>query len=279
MDQNASANVQVTQPDPTPAPQGDVANGTTPAPAAADVAAGATPKTDPGAGGAGNSFDPEIQKFLDNQNIKTDDLAAAVTELAKRNMKLRGNSEPQSVAEVLNQKPQTQPSVADQVKEAAGQTSGQAPEQKPEQKPEPQQTSTHQLSDMDIANVSLFVKQQYPDVTTDAAFYKDMIADGFKPISSDGQINLKSVMSYAKYKQTLLTAEKTIKANEPQAGQIPQPSTQPEVAQVDRVQTMDDDAAANIIMWHNQQIRYGRPGHPQYEEAVKFLQDKTRNGK
>lgn len=275
MDQNASANVQATQPDPASAPQGGVANGTTPAPAAADVAAGATPKTDPGAGGAGNSFDPEIQKFLDNQNIKTDDLVVAVTELAKRNMKLRGNSEPQSVAEVLNQKPQTQSSVADQVKEAAGQ----APEPKPEQKPEPQQTSTHQLSDMDIANVSLFVKQQYPDVTTDAAFYKDMIADGFKPISSDGQINLKSVMSYAKYKQTLFTAEKTIKANEPQAGQIPQPSTQPEVAQVDRVQTMNDDAAANIIMWHNQQIRYGRPGHPQYEEAVKFLQDKSRSGK
>lgn len=276
MDQNASANVQATQPDPASAPQGDVANGTTSTTPAGAAAAGATQTTDPGAGGAGNSFDPEIQKFLDNQNIKTDDLAAAVTELAKRNMKLRGNSEPQSVAEVLNQKPQTQPSVADQVKEAAGITQT---EQKPEPKSEPQQTSTHQLSDMDIANVSLFVKQQYPDVTTDAAFYRDMIADGFKPVSSDGQINLKSVMSYAKYKQTLLTAEKTIKANEPQAGQIPQPSTQPETAQVDRVQTMTDDAAANIIMWHNQQIRFGRPGHPQYEEAVKFLQDKTRNGK
>ena len=129
---------------------------------------------------------------------------------------------------------------------------------------------------MDIANVSLFVKQQYPDVTTDANFYKDMIADGFRPTTSDGQINLKSVMSYAKYKQTLLTAEKTIKANEPQANQLPQPSNQPEVAQVDRVQTMTDDAAANIIMWHNQQTRYGRPGHPQYEEAVKYLQDKAR---
>lgn len=264
MDQNASANVQASQPDPTPAPQGDVANGTNPAPAAADAAKGATQTTDPGAGEAKPSFDPEIQKFLDNQNIKTDDLTAAVTELAKRNMKLRSNAEPtQSVADVLNQKPET--------KTPEPQT------QEPEKKPEPQQTSpTHQLSDMDIANVSMFVKQQYPDVTADATFYKDMIADGFKPVNSDGQINLKGVLSYAKYKQTLATAEKTIKANEPQAGNIPQPSTQPEVAQVDRVQTMNADAAANIIMWHNQQKRYGRPGHPQYEEAVKFLQDQAR---
>ena len=265
MDQNANANVQATQPAPAPAPQGDAANGTNPTPAAADAAKGATQTTDPGAGEAKPSFDPEIQKFLDNQNIKTDDLTAAVTELAKRNMKLRSNAEPtQSVADVLNQKPETKTPEPTQTQE-------------PEKKPEPQQTSpTHQLSDMDIANVSMFVKQQYPDVTADATFYKDMIADGFKPVNSDGQINLKGVLSYAKYKQTLLTAEKTIKANEPQAGNIPQPSTQPEVAQVDRVQTMDADAAANIIMWHNQQKRYGRPGHPQYEEAVKFLQDQAR---
>ena len=263
MDQNASANVQASQPDPTPAPQGDVANGTNPAPAAADAAKGATQTTDPGAGGTETpSFDPEIQKFLDNQNIKVDDPVAAITELAKRNMKLRGNSEPQSVAEVLNPKPE--------VKTPEPQTQEPA-------KTEPQQTSQpHQLSDMDIANVSMFVKQQYPDVTTDANFYKAMIADGFRPTTADGQINLKTIMSYAKYQQTLKTAEKAIADNQPKANQIPQPSNQPEVAQVDRVQTMDTDAAENIIMWHNQQKRYGRPGHPQYEEAVRFLQDQAR---
>lgn len=263
MDQNASANVQATQPNPAPAPQGDVANGTNPAPAAADAAKGATQTTDPGAGGTETpSFDPEIQKFLDNQNIKTDDLTAAVTELAKRNMKFRGHSEPQSVAEVLNQTPEVK-TPEPQAQEPA--------------KVEPQQTSQpHQLSDMDIANVSMFVKQQYPDVTTDADFYKAMIADGFRPTTADGQINLKTIMSYAKYQQTLKTAEKAIADNQPKANQIPQPSNQPEVAQVDRVQTMNTDAAENIIMWHNQQKRYGRPGHPQYEEAVRFLQDQAR---
>ena len=268
MDQNASANVQAAQPNPAPAPQGDVANGTNPAPAAADVAKGATQTTDPGAGVAETkpSFDPEIQKFLDNQNIKTDDLTAAVTELAKRNMKLRGNSEPQSVAEVLNPKPQAPEKPASE------------PAQTPE-KPaaQPQQTSQpHNLSDMDIATTSIFVKQQYPDVTADAEFYKSMIADGFRPTTPDGQINLKSVLNYAKYQQTLKTAEKAIADNQPKANQIPQPSNVPEYAQVDKVQTMTEQAAENIIMFSNQEKRYGRPVHPQLQEAEKFIQDLAR---
>lgn len=270
MDQNASANVPASQPDPTPAPQGDVANGTNPTPAAADAAKGAEQKTDPGAGGAEASFDPEIQKFLDNQNIKTDDLRAAVTELAKRNMKLR-SSEPQSVAEVLNPKPQAQEKPASE------------PEKTPEKPATPEAPKTpsqpHTLSDMDIANVSMFVKQQYPDVNADAEFYKSMIADGFRPTTADGQINLKSVLSYAKYQQTLKTAEKAIADNQPKAGQLPQPSNTPEYAQVDKVQTMTEQAAQNIIMFSNQEKRYGRPIHPQYQEAVEFLQNQVRGKK
>lgn len=267
MDPNASANVQGSQPNPASTPQGDVANGTNPASAAADTAKGASQTTDPGAGVA--SFDPEIQKFLDNQNIKTDDLKAAVTELARRNMKLRSQpTEPtQQVADVLNGKTDVQPTQPTQ------------PTQ-PEQKPEPQQTSQpHSLSDMDIATVSMFVKQQYPDVTTDAEFYKSMMADGFRPTTADGQINLKSVMNYAAYKQKLSDAEKAIAANQPKAGQLPQPSNTPEYAQVDTVQTMTEQAAQNIILFSNREKRYGRPVHPQFEEAQKFIQDQYRNGK
>lgn len=262
MDQNASANVQGAQANPVPA-AADTANVTNPTPAAADVAKGVSQTTDPGAGVADTkpSFDPEIQKFLDNQNIKTDDLKAAVTELAKRNMKLRGSqSEAQSVAEVLKQ-PQT-PVKTEEPK--AVQT-------------EPQQTSQpHTLSDMDIATVSMFIKQQYPDVTADAAFYKSMIADGFKPTTADGGINLKSVQSYAAYKQKLAEAEKVIANNQPQANQIPQPSTAPEYADVDKVQTMTEQAAQNIILFSNREKRYGRPGHPQEKEATAFLQDLAR---
>lgn len=270
MDQNASANVQGAQPNPAPAPQADTANGTNQAPAAADAKTGVSQTTDPGAGVADSkpSFDPEIQKFLDNQNIKTDDLSAAVTELAKRNMKLRGNQEKtdtQSVAEVLNPKPQAPEKPASE------------PEKTPEKPAEPQQTSQpHTLSDMDIATVSLFVKQQYPGVTTDAEFYKSMISDGFRPTTADGQINLKSVLSYAAYKQKLADAEKAIADNQPKANQLPQPSNQPEYAQVDKVQTMTEQAAQNIVLFSNTEKRYGRPVHPQYDEAVKFLQDQAR---
>lgn len=268
MDQNASANVQGAQANPVPA-AAETANVTTnpTTPAGAEVT-GVSQTTDPGAGVADSkpSFDPEIQKFLDNQNIKTDDLTAAVTELAKRNMKLRGNnnSDTQSVAEILKQptKPvetqQTQP--AEPVKPA-----------------EPQQTSQpHNLSDMDIATVSVFVKQQYPNVTTDAEFYKSMIADGFRPTTADGQINLKGVLSYAAYRQKLSDAEKAIADNQPKAASIPQPSTAPEYAQVDKIQTMTEQAAQNIVLFSNQEKRFGRPIHPQYNEAVKFLQDQAR---
>ena len=262
MDQNASANVQGAQANPVPA-AADTANVTNPTPAAADAAKGVSQTTDPGAGVADTkpSFDPEIQKFLDNQNIKTDDLKAAVTDLAKRNMKLRGNqSETQTVAEVLKQ-PQT-PVKTEEPKAVPT---------------EPQQTSQpHTLSDMDIATVSMFIKQQYPDVTADAAFYKSMIADGFKPTTADGGINLKSVQSYAAYKQKLAEAEKVIANNQPQANQIPQPSTAPEYADVDKVQTMTEQAAQNIILFSNREKRYGRPVHPQFDEAAKFLQNLAR---
>ena len=268
MDQNASANVQATQPNPAPAPQAEAANGTNVTTPAGEATTGATQTTDPGAGVADSkpSFDPEIQKFLDNQNIKTDDLAAAVSELAKRNMKLRGGqSETQSVAEVLNPKPQAPAKPAE--------STSQEPVTKPA---EPQTSQPHNLSDMDIATVSLYVKQQFPGVTTDAEFYKSMIADGFRPTTSDGQINLKSVLSYAAYKQKLADAEKAIADNQPKAGQIPQPSNQPEYAQVDQVQTMTEQAAQNIVLFSNTEKRFGRPVHPQYDQAVKFLQDLAR---
>lgn len=263
MDPNANANVQAPQPAPVPeAPATEAANGTTPSDSSSQSvnAAGEAPQTNPVAGDSG--FEPEIQKFLDNQNIKTDDLKSAVAELARRNMKLRSNKPEvkESVADVLNPK---------------------APEPKaPEPPVEPKPTSQpHTLSDMDIANVSMYVKSQCPDVTADAEFYKAMIADGFRPTTDDGQINLKSVMSYANYQQKLKSAEKAIAANQPSAGAIPQPSNAPEYAQVDKVQTMTEQAAENIVMFSNTEKRYGRPGHPQEQEAIAFLQNLARGKK
>lgn len=268
MNQDASANVQGSPANPASTPQGEVANANVQTPAAAVETTGASQTTDPGAGvsepsESKTSFDPEVQKFLDNQNIKTDDLQAAVAELARRNMKLRGHQEKetQTVAEVLKQEPVSQPK---------------APEITEPVKTEQQTSQPHNLSDMDIATVSMYIKSQYPDVTTDADFYKSMIADGFRPTTADGQINLKAVQSYAAYKQKLASAEKAIAANQPQANAIPQPSTAPEFAKVDEVQTMTEQAAQNIVLFSNTEKRYGRPIHPQYDMAVKFLQDLAR---
>lgn len=277
MDPNANANVQATPADPATSTQPPAANATNPVTPAGGTANAPAQPTDPGAGGAGKtgnsvSFDPEVQKFLDNQNIKTDDLQAAVTELAKRNMALRNpkKAEPQpSALEVLRGEKKVEPKTTEPV---ATTTEPTQPTQPTEPKP------SHSLSDMDIANVSMFVKQSYPDVKADAEFYKSMQADGFKPVTADGQINLKSVMNYANYKQKLIDAEKAIAANQPKAGQIPQPSNSVEYAQVDRVPTMTKTAAENIIIFSNREQRYGRPVHPQLSEAQAFLQDLARKG-
>ena len=264
MDENANANAQGTQPNPAPEASG-AANDTNPSTATTTEATDAKEQGQKADPQAGVSFDPEIQKFLDNQNIKTDDLKAAVTELAKRNMKMRGHQNEPSVAEVLGKK--EEPKVENPIAKAMEQNQPATP---PQSAPQPQQTSQPRVpSDMDIANVSMFVKQQYPDVTTDAKFYQSMINDGFKPVTADGQINLKSVLS----------AEKTIKANEPQAGQIPAPSNQPEYAKVDTVKNMDETAAQNIVMWSNNEKKFGRPIHPQYSQAVQYLQDLARKQK
>ena len=191
MDEDANANAQGTQPNPAPEASG-AANDTNPSTATTTEATDAKEQGQKADPQAGVSFDPEIQKFLDNQNIKTDDLKAAVTELAKRNMKMRGHQNEPSVAEVLGKK--EEPKVENPIAKAMEQNQPATP---PQSAPQPQQTSQPRVpSDMDIANVSMFVKQQYPDVTTDAKFYQSMINDGFKPVTADGQINLKSVLSY-----------------------------------------------------------------------------------
>lgn len=250
MDTNANANVPVTQPDPAPAPQSDAANGTNPEPAAASPATGAQ-TTDPVA--EPKSFDPEIQRFLDNQNIKTDDPYSAISELARRNMKLRSSQDPAPI--VKESRPYETLDLA------------------------PSRPTAGQLTDLDIANASMYVKQQYPDVTTDADFYKSMIADGFRPMNSAGQLDLRSVMNYASYKQKLADADKAIANAQPKASSIPQPSNTPEYAQVDQVQNMTEQAAQNIVLFSNTEKRYGRPIHPQYQQAVEFLQNMARNGK
>ena len=196
------------------------------------------------------TFDEATQKYLENQNIKGTP-NEIVAELVKRNQQLRNQPKVEAVAEVLKQEPVETPAAP-----AA---------------PAPQ----HTLSDMEIMTTQMLVEKQYPDVKVDANFYKEMIADGINPMNGQ-EINLNRVFKYAEYKQKLANADKAVSAANTPAN-IPSPSnTIDDNSPIQNVQQMDKLAAENIILWSAQQERYGKARHPQYLEAVRFLQDEAR---
>lgn len=244
MEQDANA-VNTT---PVTAPQGPAtqAPAAEASPAPADPVVDQTPST--------TTLDEATQKYLDNQNIKGTP-NEIVAELVKRNQQLRNQPKTEAVADVLKQEQTAAPA-------------------QPAQPTQPAQ-STHTLSDVEIMTTAMIVERQYPDVKVDADFYKEMIADGINPMNGQ-EINLNRVLKYAGMKQKLAAAEKAI-ANAQQPANIPSPSNQiDDNSPIQPVQEMTATAAENIIVWSAQQQRYGRGKHPQYLEAVKFLQDKAR---
>lgn len=241
-DANAVNTISVTAPQ-GPATQAPAAEAS---PAPADPVVDQTPST--------TTFDEATQKYLDNQNIKGTP-NEIVAELVKRNQQLRNQPKTEAVADVLKQEQTAAPA-------------------QPAQPTQPAQ-STHTLSDVEIMTTAMIVERQYPDVKVDADFYKEMIADGINPMNGQ-EINLNRVLKYAGMKQKLAAAEKAI-ANAQQPANIPSPSNQiDDNSPIQPVQEMTATAAENIIVWSAQQQRYGRGKHPQYLEAVKFLQDKAR---
>ncbi len=212
-------------------------------PAPAETGATTTPQV---------AFDEATQKYLDNQNIKGTP-NEIVAELVKRNQQLRNQPKVEAVAEVLKQEPETSAPVATATQ------------------PQP----SRGLTDMEIMTTAMLVEKQYPDVKVDADFYKQMLADGINPVS-DGEINLNRVMKYADLQQRVKNADKAL-ASAQQPAQIPSPTnTIDNNSPLQQVQNMDMTAAENIIVWSAQERRYGRPAHPQYDEAVRFLQDSQR---
>lgn len=212
-------------------------------PAPAETGATTTPQV---------AFDEATQKYLDNQNIKGTP-NEIVAELVKRNQQLRNQPKVEAVAEVLKQEPETSAPVATAT----------------------QSQPSRGLTDMEIMTTAMLVEKQYPDVKVDADFYKQMLADGINPVS-DGEINLNRVMKYADLQQRVRNADKAL-ASAQQPAQIPSPTnTIDNNSPLQQVQNMDMTAAENIIVWSAQERRYGRPAHPQYDEAVRFLQDSQR---
>lgn len=195
------------------------------------------------------AFDEATQKYLSNQNIKGTP-TEIVAELVKRNQQLRNQPKVEAVADVLKQEPEAPAAPA-------------------------QPAQQHTLSDMDIMTTQMLVEKQYPDVKVDADFYKQMIADGINPMNGQ-EINLNRVFKYAEMQQKLKDAEKAI-ASAGQPAPIPSPSnTIDNNSPIQNVQNMDMNAAQNIIVWSAQEQRYGRARHPQYDEAVRFIQESQR---
>ena len=223
-----------------PAPQAPAAEAS---PAPAETGVSTAPET---------TFDEATQKYLENQNIKGTP-NEIVAELVKRNQQLRNQPKVEAVAEVLKQEPAEAPAAP-----AA-----------------PAPTTSHTLSDMEIMTTQMLVEKQYPDVKVDADFYKQMIADGINPMNGQ-EINLNRVFKYAELQQKLKDAEKAI-ASAGQPAPIPSPSnTIDNNSPIQSVQNMDMNAAQNIIVWSAQEQRYGRARHPQYDEAVRFIQESQR---
>lgn len=234
------------------APSAPVAESAAPIAAESPVA---TPVTN------GLQLGEDIQKFLSNQNINSTDPNEIITTLVHRNQSLR-SGKPVDNTDVMNV--------------LSGNDKQVAPAPEPALSASPAPTSG-KLSDIEIKTVEMLVQNQYKDVRADADFYREMVNSGFKPVSSDGSINLQNVLDYAKYKQTLSDAQKTIESART-AAVIPDPTNEVQPMSVP-IQTMTEQAAQNIIIWSNQEKRYGRPVHSQYDEAVKFIQDAARNSR
>lgn len=238
--ENANAVNPTPEAAPAPAEPATQAPAAEASPAPAETVVSTTPEP---------TFDEATQKYLENQNIKGTP-NEIVAELVKRNQQLRNQPKVEAVQDVLKTEP-----------EAPAASAAQAPQ--------------HTLSDMDIVMTQMAVEKQYPDVKVDANFYKEMIADGINPMNGQ-EINLNRVFKYAEYKQKLANADKALaSANTP--ANIPSPSnTIDDNSPIQNVQNMDKTAAENIVIWSAQQERYGKGRHPQYLEAVRFLQDEAR---
>lgn len=242
MDPNANAAGVV----PEAAPQGPA----TQTPTAEASPVGAETGTTVAPQSNGIELDEATQKYLSNQNI-VGSPNEVIAELVKRNQSLRNQPKVEEVAEVLKQTEQPQPT------------------QPVQQAPAPAPAPSHSLSDMEIMTTQMLVEKNYPDVKVDSNFYKQMIADGINPMQG-GEINLNRVMKYAERQQKLIQAEKIL-AQQP--APIPSPTNDVQTTgAVTPVAQMNKLAAENIILFSNREKRYGRAPHPQYDEAVKFLQ-------
>jgi hypothetical protein len=134
-------------------------------------------------------------------------------------------------------------------------------------------------SQMDIVNMKVFLENTHKDVAPEKLgtkeFYDGMRKMGFSPVTSTGEWNVTAIQTYA----DIVAKDETITKLKAEVEKKPT-STIPDVnnsilpvdESAQKVQTMTEAAAANIIIASNAAQRAGKPVHPQFQEAKAYME-------
>lgn len=129
-------------------------------------------------------------------------------------------------------------------------------------------------NEVDIYNMTANLSNQYPalaDKIKSGQLYKDMASIGLTPITN-GQFNISAILNFANRENELTELRSKLDdVSKPKPDVVPSVRYNVDDSQP-KVQAMNPLAAQNIILFSNQQMRTGQPVHPQYEEAVKYIE-------
>lgn len=217
----------------------------------------------------------EATTYLKSQNIDLSKIGVANDQQSADNFIAWHKSlRKQNASQNANQT-KSAASIADVVDKPTQQPTQQA-DQQTAQVATPQQAAPKMPSQMDIINIKGYLERTYKDTDPNLlgtdTFYKGMREMGFSPLTAGGELNVTAITQYGQ-----IVADKAelakLKSEKRPTSVIPDTNNQVEsYADVQKADVMDDNAAAAIIAFNNQQRRAGSKAlHPQTQEAEEYL--------
>lgn len=209
-----------------------------------------------------------VDKF-DGEGIKKF-VASHKSLRAEKKSDVNPNGASEALAAAMGQ-PVQQPAVTPQ---ATQDTNASNTQQPVAQQPAAQENAMP--SQVEIFNFTNSLAGMYPaikDNINNGQLFKDMGDMGIAP-ASGGSFNVQSVLNFAKLQNEQATLRQQLEeATKPSAGVVPEArldvdTTQPTVTQ------LDDNSASQIILWSNSQKKFGKPVHPQFEDAQRYFASK-----
>lgn len=279
---NASVPSADTQPQSTPAPDASAAPGSQPAPAQGTTATPGS-SNEPTGFSFESALDDAGKNYLKSQGIESFD-QSGLTKLIDAHKSLREKKEtPQApaanavadaLAQATGQKPAAPAAPAEQPPVQQPAPVAQQPAQQPAQ---PTQNPVQALpNQVEIYNMTNNLVSQFPEIADSiksGEIYKDMSKLGISPVT-DGHFNLEAVLTFAGQANENASLKAQIEQlKKPSTEEIPTAQSRPVDTTAPTVQTMDMNSAQVIVMESNKAMRFGQPVHPQYDQAVKFLQN------